>query len=138
MADEMKIGAYVCGGCGISERLDVDQLVTTATRDGKAKVGKQHEFLCSAAGVKMIQDDIDNDGVNRVVVVGCSRRAKTEAFRFEGAPLTIASLISAASPGFRIMLSTSVGSAILFMGVTFATLGCFSALAGPSVFWIVC
>ena len=92
MADEMKIGAYVCGGCGISERLDVDQLVTTATRDGKAKVGKQHEFLCSAAGVKMIQDDIDNDGVNRVVVVGCSRRAKTEAFRFEGVTLSRANI----------------------------------------------
>ncbi len=83
MAD-MKIGAYICKGCGIEDRLDVDQLTMTATRDGKAAIGKDHEMLCNAEGVKMIQDDIDNEGVNRVVVVGCSRRAKTEAFSFEG------------------------------------------------------
>jgi quinone-modifying oxidoreductase subunit QmoB len=80
----MKIGAYICKGCGIEDRLDVGQLTTTATRDGKAAIGKQHEFLCNAEGVKMIQDDIDNEGVNRVVIAACSRRAKTEAFNFEG------------------------------------------------------
>ena len=86
MAD-MKIGAYICGGCGISERLDVKQLTTTATRDGKAAIGKSHDFLCSAEGVNLIQADIDNEGVNRVVIVGCSRRAKTEAFNFENVTL---------------------------------------------------
>jgi quinone-modifying oxidoreductase subunit QmoB len=82
MADEMKIGAYICNGCGIGDRLDSAQLESTAKRDGKAAVSKQHDFLCSEAGVKMIQDDIDNDGVNRVVIAACSRRAKTEAFNF--------------------------------------------------------
>jgi quinone-modifying oxidoreductase subunit QmoB len=80
----MKIGAYICKGCGIEDRLDAGQLVNTAKRDGKAAIAKDHEFLCNADGVKMIQDDIDNEGVNRVVIVGCSRRAKTEAFSFEG------------------------------------------------------
>ncbi|MBF0220261.1 MAG: hydrogenase iron-sulfur subunit [Gammaproteobacteria bacterium] len=88
----MKIGAYICKGCGIEERLDVKQLVTTAKRDGKAAVSKDHEFLCNADGVKMIQNDIDNDGVNRVVIVGCSRRAKTEAFNFEGVTLSRANI----------------------------------------------
>ena len=92
MADEMKIGAYICQGCGIGERLNTKQLTTTATRDGKAKVGKEHAFLCSADGVKMIQDDIDNDGVNRVVIVGCSRRAKTDAFSFTGVTLSRANI----------------------------------------------
>ncbi|QEP44909.1 hydrogenase iron-sulfur subunit [Ectothiorhodospiraceae bacterium BW-2] len=92
MADEKKIGAYICKGCGIEERLDVNQLVNTAKRDGKAAISKDHEFLCSADGVKMIQDDIDNDGVNRVVIVGCSRRAKTEAFSFEGVTLSRANI----------------------------------------------
>jgi quinone-modifying oxidoreductase subunit QmoB len=82
MADEMKIGAYICNGCGIGDRLDSAQLESTAKRDGKAAVCKQHDFLCSEAGVKMIQDDIDNEGVNRVVIAACSRRAKTEAFNF--------------------------------------------------------
>jgi quinone-modifying oxidoreductase subunit QmoB len=92
MANEMKIGAYICKGCGIGERLDAGQLEMTATRDGKAKVCQQHDFLCSEAGVKMIQDDINNEGVNHVVIAACSRRAKTEAFNFENVTLSRANL----------------------------------------------
>ena len=92
MADEMKIGAYICNGCGIGERLDSGQLEMTATRDGKAAICQQHDFLCSEAGVKMIQDDIDNEGVNHVVLAACSRRAKTEAFNFENVALSRANL----------------------------------------------
>ncbi len=92
MADEMKIGAYICNGCGIGDRLDSGQLETTATRDGKAQVCQQHDFLCNEAGVKMIQDDIDNEGVNRVVIAACSRRAKTDAFNFENVSIHRANL----------------------------------------------
>ncbi len=92
MADEMKIGAYICNGCGIGDRLDSGQLEMTATRDGKAAVCQQHDFLCSEAGVKMIQDDIDKEGVNHVVIAACSRRAKTEAFAFENVTLSRANL----------------------------------------------
>ena len=81
---DLKIGAYICKGCGLGERLDCDQLATVAQRDGKAQVVQQHDFLCSAEGVKLIQNDIDNEGVNRVVIGACSRRAKTEAFDFQG------------------------------------------------------
>jgi len=87
MADEMKIGAYICNGCGIGDRLDSGQMEMTATRDGKAAICQQHDFLCSEAGVKMIQDDIDNEGVNRVVIAACSRRAKNEAFAFDDVAL---------------------------------------------------
>jgi quinone-modifying oxidoreductase subunit QmoB len=92
MADEMKIGAYICKGCGLGERLDSGQLEMTATRDGKAQVCQQHDFLCSEAGVKMIQDDIDNEGVNHLVIAACSRRAKTDAFNFENVTLSRANL----------------------------------------------
>ncbi|VAW74099.1 Anaerobic respiratory complex protein QmoB, partial [hydrothermal vent metagenome] len=91
MAD-MKIGAYICKGCGLGERLDCDELATIAKRDGKAQVVQQHDFLCSAEGVKLIQDDIDNEGVNRVVIGACSRRAKTEAFNFQNVTLSRANL----------------------------------------------
>ncbi len=83
-----KLGAYICTGCGIGERLDAGQLEMIATREGKAQVCKQHELLCSAEGVKMIQDDIDNEGVNRVVIIACSRRAKTDAFNFESVAMS--------------------------------------------------
>jgi len=92
MADEIKIGAYLCTGCGIGERLDAGQMETTATRDGKAKYCKTHEFLCSRAGVEMIQKDIDDGETNHVVIAACSRRAKNDAFRFPTVALSRANL----------------------------------------------
>ena len=85
---DVKIGAYICKGCGLGERLDVGQLATIATREGKAAVCKQHDFLCSADGVAAIQKDIDGEGVNRVVIAACSRRAKTEAFSFDSVAIS--------------------------------------------------
>ncbi|MBI3187942.1 MAG: hydrogenase iron-sulfur subunit [Gammaproteobacteria bacterium] len=92
MADEIKIGAYVCKGCGLGERLNTGQLETTATRDGKAKFAKSHDFLCSADGVAMIQKDIDSGETNHVVIAACSRRAKAEAFAFKNVTISRANL----------------------------------------------
>jgi len=80
---DVKIGAYICKGCGLGERLNTAGLKTIATKEGKAGVAKEHEFLCNKEGVAMIQADIDGGEVNRVVIAACSRRAKTEAFNFE-------------------------------------------------------
>ncbi len=87
MAD-VKIGAYICKGCGLDERLDCAELANIAKREGKAQVVQEHEFLCNAEGVKMIQNDIDNEGVNRVVIAACSRRSKTDAFNFENVAIS--------------------------------------------------
>ena len=92
MSDEIKTGAYICKGCGLGERLDCDQLATIAEREGKASIVKQHDFLCNAEGVAMIQNDIDNEGVNRVMIAACSRRSKTEAFNFQNVAIGRANL----------------------------------------------
>ncbi len=86
--EEVKIGAYICKGCDLGNRLNTDQLEMIATREGRAAVARQHDFLCGEDGVKTIQEDIDSGAVNRVVIAACSRRAKTDAFRFEGIPVT--------------------------------------------------
>lgn len=88
MADQIKIGAYICRGCGIGDRLDTKQMATIAEREAKAHLVREHDFLCSEDGVKMIQNDLDNEGVNHVAICACSRRAKTEAFSFEGVALS--------------------------------------------------
>ncbi len=88
MADEIKIGAYICRGCGIGDRVDTSQMATIAEREARANLVKEHDFLCSAEGVKLIQDDIDNEGVNRVAICACSRRAKTDAFNFENVSIS--------------------------------------------------
>ena len=55
MADEIKVGAYICKGCGLGERLDCGQLTTIAEREGKANLVREHDFLCNAEGVAMIR-----------------------------------------------------------------------------------
>ena len=91
MADDKKFAGYVCTGCGIGERLDGATLEQVATRDGKMQSCKQHEMLCSAAGVQMIKDDI-KDGATHIMIAACSRRAKVEAFHFPEVAMTRANL----------------------------------------------
>jgi len=92
VADEIKVGAYICKGCGLGERLDCGQLATIAEREGKAGLVREHDFLCNAEGVAMIQNDIDNEGVNKIVIAACSRRSKNEAFNFENVAISRANL----------------------------------------------
>lgn len=79
---EKKHAAYICSGCELGARLDVAALVKAATKEGKMQVVREHSFLCSAEGVAMIQNDIDNEGVTHAAICACSRRSKTEAFNF--------------------------------------------------------
>lgn len=89
---EMKTAAYVCGGCGLAERLDTAQLALIAEREGKMNLVRQHPFLCSAEGVAQIRADIEGEGVTHVAIAACSRRAKTEAFHFPQAAVSRANL----------------------------------------------
>jgi len=92
VADEKKLAGYICTGCGIGDRLDANQLETIATREGKLNLCKQHEMLCNQEGVQLIRDDIENEGVTHVMIAACSRRAKVEAFNFNGTALSRANL----------------------------------------------
>jgi quinone-modifying oxidoreductase subunit QmoB len=89
---EKKLGAYICKGCGIGERLNTDQLANVATRESKMSFAKQHDFLCNSDGVAMIQADIDAGTVNHLVIAACSRRAKTDAFNFAEVAISRANL----------------------------------------------
>ncbi len=91
MADP-KHAAYLCGGCGLAERLDMGRLEAVARKEGRMALVRSHEFLCSAAGLQAIQADIATEGVTHVAIGACSRRAKAEAFDFPGTPLARANL----------------------------------------------
>jgi len=82
MADT-KTAAYICKGCELGSRLDTAALAKVAAKEGKMNLVREHDFLCSADGVAMIRNDIDNEGVTHVALCACSRRAKTEAFNFQ-------------------------------------------------------
>jgi quinone-modifying oxidoreductase subunit QmoB len=89
---ETKTAAYICKGCGIGERIDTAQTAKIAEREGKMNLVRTHDFLCSAAGVQSIRDDIEKEGATHVMIAACSRRAKTEAFQFPSVALARANL----------------------------------------------
>lgn len=92
MANEMKVAAYMCKGCGLGERLDTEQLVNIAQSEGAVSICKSHDYLCNSDGVATIRDDIDKEGVTHVVIGACSRRSKTEAFNFDDVAVARANL----------------------------------------------
>jgi len=67
---ENKFAAYLCGGCGIAERLDMGRLAAVAQKEGKMALVRTHEFLCSQAGVEAIRADIAHEGVTHVAIAG--------------------------------------------------------------------
>ena len=76
-----KVGVYICKGCDIAKKIDIDKLAEAANEQSVA-ICKNHDILCSQAGTELIQNDIKNDGINRVVVAACSGRVFPEAFDF--------------------------------------------------------
>ncbi|MHB1514650.1 MAG: FAD-dependent oxidoreductase [Acidiferrobacteraceae bacterium] len=89
---EVKLGTYICRGCGIGDRLDTAALSVVAQKEGKAQLVREHDFLCSADGVATIRQSLEGGEVNQVVIAACSRRAKTEAFNFENVTVARANL----------------------------------------------
>ncbi len=83
MADDNKIGVYLCTDCGIGEMLNVDELEAVAKKEFKVPVCKKHPFLCSREGVQIIKDDINNGEVNKIVIAACSPRVNTDVFNFD-------------------------------------------------------
>jgi heterodisulfide reductase subunit A len=78
MTDERKerIGVYVCHcGSNIAGVVDVEQVAKWA-KDELGYMGvvvsKDYKFMCSSLGQDMIQTDIEEEGLTRVVVAACS------------------------------------------------------------------
>jgi len=83
MADDKKIGVYICTDCGIGEALNVDQLEAVAKKEFKVPVCKKHPNLCSNEGVQLIKDDLNSEEVNKIVIAACSPRVNAEVFNFD-------------------------------------------------------
>ena len=80
---EKKIAVYICSGCGIGDALDIEKLGTVATDESSVPICKNHPNLCSAEGAALIKNDIDNEGVNTIVIAACSHRVMYDVFNFE-------------------------------------------------------
>jgi len=80
-------GAYLCTGCGIGDVLDVDGLKEAASELGMEM--QDHPCLCGAEGRSMIEKDIEEKGVNTIVVCACSPRVMQKEFDFGEDKITV-------------------------------------------------
>ena len=79
---DKKYGVYICTGCGIGDALDIDALKDVADEEGLPV--QTHPFLCGQEGVGVIKQDMEDKGINTMVLAACSRRVNFDTFRFAG------------------------------------------------------
>jgi heterodisulfide reductase subunit A2 len=77
-----KIGVYVCHcGTNISGKVDVEQVTQFAKTLPNVAIARNNKFMCSDPGQIMIEDDIKNLGLERIVVASCSPLMHEPTFR---------------------------------------------------------
>ena len=84
MATE-KIGVYVCHcGSNIAGTVDVENVAKWAAEQLKHRgvvVARDYKFMCSSLGQELIEKDIKEQGLTRVVVAACSPHLHERTFR---------------------------------------------------------
>ena len=79
---DKKYGVYICTGCGIGDALDMEALCAVPEDEGLPVA--THPFLCGKEGVELIKKDIEEKGINTMVIAACSRRVNYDIFDFNG------------------------------------------------------
>ena len=79
---EPRIGVYICEcGINIGAVVDVADVVSFVQGLPNVVVARPHRYTCSEAGQEMIQHDIRQLNLNRVVVASCSPRMHETTFQ---------------------------------------------------------
>ncbi len=82
---EEKIGVYVCHcGSNIAGIVDVEDVSKWAGEELKDRgvvVSRDYKFMCSSLGQELIEKDIQEMGLTRVVVAACSPHLHEQTFR---------------------------------------------------------
>jgi heterodisulfide reductase subunit A2 len=85
MPEELRIGVYVCHcGSNIAGMVDVVDVAAWAGQHLKSRgvvVAREYKFMCSSLGQEMIEKDIKDNKLNRVVVAACSPHLHEATFR---------------------------------------------------------
>ena len=80
--DECRIGVYVCHcGLNIAGVVDCQAVAEYAEQLPHVVVSKHDGYLCSEPGQNLIKQDIEEHGLNRIVVASCSPRLHEPTFR---------------------------------------------------------
>lgn len=83
--EDARIGVYVCHcGSNIAGMVDVENVATWAgenLKDQGVVIARDYKFMCSSLGQELIEADIKEQNLNRVVVAACSPHLHEATFR---------------------------------------------------------
>lgn len=79
---QRKVGFFICSGCQIGERADVDAAAQVARKEFRLDIVESDPFLCGPAGIARIKKSIEANGLNAVSVAACSPRVMSDRFDF--------------------------------------------------------
>jgi len=78
----MKIGVYICHcGSNIAGVVDVAEVARWAATLPDVAIARDYRFMCSSLGQELIQKDIQELGLDRVVVAACTPRMHEPTFQ---------------------------------------------------------
>jgi len=78
----IKIGFYICHcGLNIAAIVRVEEVAAFIQKLKNVVVSRDYKFMCSDPGQEMIEKDIKEYGLNRVVVASCSPRLHEKTFQ---------------------------------------------------------
>ena len=78
-----RIGVYVCHcGSNIAGTVDVEEVARWAGKNvDDVVISRDYKFMCSSLGQQMIEEDIKQNNLTRVVVAACSPHLHEKTFR---------------------------------------------------------
>jgi heterodisulfide reductase subunit A len=77
-----QVGVYICHcGTNIAPKVNVEEVTEFIGELDSVTVARNYEFMCSDPGQELIIQDIEELGLNRVVVASCSPRMHEPTFR---------------------------------------------------------
>jgi len=83
MAEEKKLGVYICSGHEIGEAFDCDALAEKIKEDKEVCVCKVMKDLCTKEGAEVIRKDIEAEDLDAIVIGASSPRYHTDIFNFD-------------------------------------------------------
>ncbi|HOX03884.1 MAG TPA: CoB--CoM heterodisulfide reductase iron-sulfur subunit A family protein [Candidatus Paceibacterota bacterium] len=80
--EPIRVGVYVCHcGVNIASMVDVEQVAQYAAKLPGVAVARTYKYMCSDPGQEMIEQDILEHRLNRIVVSACSPLLHEHTFR---------------------------------------------------------
>lgn len=77
-----KVGVYICHcGSNIAKTVDVVEVADWAGTQPEVEIAREYKFMCSSLGQDLIEEDIRENGLTRVVVAACSPHMHEKTFR---------------------------------------------------------